>query len=580
MNRKAPAVGLPLPKTNEMERAAILAQLDRITAAPEFARSDRALRFLRLIVERTLDGRSDLLKESLLAIDAFGRPADFDPKADPVVRVEAIKLRRRLDEYYGRLPQEPVRISIPKGRYLAEFQHAVERKPPRRIVVLPFEDRQCPPAKEWFAPGMTDELIAALARVPGLLVVCRKSNTESSAYNLRLAGSLRWDDERVRVSVRVTSPDGSLLWSGQFDGASDASISVQESIAAAVASRLGLDIPQMPAVRREPLRAAREMVLRGGFELRTTSPGSLERARQCYRRAMVLDPEYAQPYAQMVRLALGEAIHGGGLPAARLSEAEDFMARALALDPESAETHLARGTLLARFLYQWEDAEESFRCALALDPSCAEAYHSLAHECYLPLGRFDEALAANERAVELEPDSQVMRVGIPWIRLVSGDIKEGRAAIEEMRAADPTFFFAQFGAAVAALWDDDPATAIPLLEPFAAVSPVAHTWLVVAYLKAGRTELAAAVRQQALERMQSPMAAALYAAAFGEFETAIEHLEQAVEEHDPNVFSLAVGPEFDVLREYPAYRLLLKRLSLPVLPPIRERVTSARLVSV
>jgi adenylate cyclase len=448
-----------------MDRDAVLLQLERIQADPEFSRSERAGRFLRLIVERTLAGNIDLLKECLLAVDVFGRPADFDPKADPVVRIEAIRLRRRLEDYYARQPQQPVRISIPKGRYLAEFRGAAQKTPQRRIIVSPFGDLQRVPGREWFAPGLTDELVSALARVPGLLVVCRHPGAADAAHDLRLAGSVRWDAQRVRVSVRVTGGDGSLLWSDRFDGTAEVSISLQESIAAAVATRLGLEVPLMPAGPRPVLPAARELFLRGRFEMHSTSPRAVELARACFQRAIAIDPDYPLPYVQLVRLSLMAAIHGHGFPDELLTEAQHFVARALALDPELAEAHLARGTLLARFLYQWDEAEESFRCAISLDPSYAEAHWALAQEYLLPLGRFEEAIRSNKRAVELEPNSQLFCIGVPWIRLVAGEVAEARAAFNRMRAEDPGFFFAQFAAAIAAVWDSDPEAAILLLEP-------------------------------------------------------------------------------------------------------------------
>jgi TolB-like protein/tetratricopeptide (TPR) repeat protein len=549
------------------DRSVVQFQLERILSAPEFWRSDRAARFLRLIVERTLDGRTDLLKESLLAIDAFGRPADFDPKADPVVRVEAIKLRRRLAEYYSREPNDPVRISIPKGRYVAEFNGRMDDAPLRRIIISPFDGHHSPPGSEWFAAGFTDELIAALARTPGLLVVCRQSGAASAEHDLRLTGSVRWDAQRVRISARVTDRDGSVLWSDNFDGTADASISIQESIAVTVASRLGLEVPRMATGSRSALPAARELYLRGRFEMHSTSPGALERAQACFERAIAIDTEYPLPYTQMVRLSLMAAIHGYGLPSERLTQAQHFVARALTLDPELPETHLARGTLLARFLYRWDDAEESFRCAIALDPSCAEAYWAMAHDCLLPLGRYAEAKASNQRAIELEPNSQLFCIGLPWVRLFAGEVPEARAAFERARAADPLFFFAQLGAAIAAISDDDPETAILILEPFASASPAADLWLAIAHLRAGQTGLAATLRCRWTAEQQAPTALALYEAAGGNSEAAILHLENAIQEHDAHVCYIAVHPIFKSLRGEPRFLQLLKRLSLPV-PPI------------
>src|SRR5262250_1931452 len=86
--------------TEGAERQVVLRQLDRVLASPGFVRNERLSRFLRFVLERHLEGRASELKESLLAIEIFGRPPDYDPKQDPIVRTEASRLRARLSEYY------------------------------------------------------------------------------------------------------------------------------------------------------------------------------------------------------------------------------------------------------------------------------------------------------------------------------------------------------------------------------------------------------------------------------------------------------------------------------------------------
>jgi len=105
--------------TEEAEGQAARRQLDRILASPGFARNERLSRFLRFVVERHLEGRDTELKESLLAIEVFGRPPDYDPKQDPIVRTEASRLRARLSEYYlGAGKDDPVVIEVPRGAYV------------------------------------------------------------------------------------------------------------------------------------------------------------------------------------------------------------------------------------------------------------------------------------------------------------------------------------------------------------------------------------------------------------------------------------------------------------------------------
>src|SRR5262252_4231211 len=100
-------------------------QLERILQSPGFSRNDRISRFLRFVVERHLEDRDNELKESLIAIEVFGRPPDYDPKRDPIVRAEASRLRARLNEYYlAQGKDDPVVIELPKGGYIPVVRSA------------------------------------------------------------------------------------------------------------------------------------------------------------------------------------------------------------------------------------------------------------------------------------------------------------------------------------------------------------------------------------------------------------------------------------------------------------------------
>lgn len=125
----------------------IRAQLGRLLASEALAGSDQLKRLLRVVVERTLDGRGDLVKEYNLGLEVFNRPPNYDPKLDPIVRVQARRLRAKLDEYYaGQGAEDPLRIQIPKGAYVPVFEAnagapgpltgpaQADRTPRRRIV--------------------------------------------------------------------------------------------------------------------------------------------------------------------------------------------------------------------------------------------------------------------------------------------------------------------------------------------------------------------------------------------------------------------------------------------------------------
>src|SRR5579863_9439109 len=124
-----------------MEPERVRAQLDRIQASAAFADAERASKFLRFIVNRALDGRTGEIKESVIAVEALGRNPSFDSKSDSIVRVEAGRLRDRLNSYYaGEGRSDPVLISLPKGGYVPEFaERQAPDEPPlkQRRSVLP-----------------------------------------------------------------------------------------------------------------------------------------------------------------------------------------------------------------------------------------------------------------------------------------------------------------------------------------------------------------------------------------------------------------------------------------------------------
>ena len=213
----------------QFEVQAARRQLERVLASPGFSRNKRLGRFLQFIVEQHLEGKDGEIKESVIALEVFGRGPDHDPKQDSIVRTEATRLRARLGEYYlGKGKDDALVIELPKGGYAPVFRQATvepailktaagiqmetrktsDRKnrltiaawigllavaalsglavfrstrkssiprPEKSIAVLPFLDLSPTKDQEYFCDGMTDELISELARIDGLRVVARTS---------------------------------------------------------------------------------------------------------------------------------------------------------------------------------------------------------------------------------------------------------------------------------------------------------------------------------------------------------------------------------------------------------------------
>ena len=234
---------------------AIREQLERILASLQFAASEGARRLLRFVVEETLAGRADRLKEYTLATEVFGRDESFDPKLNPTVRVEAGRLRQRLEHYYLTLGRDdPVLIELPRGGYVPRFEgssdvlhlsddFAVVAKEldasagdfaptlpgGPAIAVLPFENLGAEGDRP-FANGISIEILTALSCFREFRLVGRSTvfayRGERDVAQLRanlganyiLSGSIRRDAERVRVHAELVNPaDGQVLWVEHFD---------------------------------------------------------------------------------------------------------------------------------------------------------------------------------------------------------------------------------------------------------------------------------------------------------------------------------------------------------------------------
>jgi serine/threonine-protein kinase len=229
-------------------------QLDKLLASRWFARSERMCRFLRFAVDRTLAGTVDDLKEYLVGVEVFDRGADYDPRVDPIVRVEARRLRAKLEAYYASAGKEDaVRIEFPKGAYAATFLDRTKalhvqpaEKSAARIILLPFTSLS-PESADHFSEGLTEELILLLTRVQGLRLLAW--NTDSPCPEERSAGTIlrgSWRHMGFRI-IRVTAQlidvqSGTYLWSDAFERDVEDPVAMQEEIARAIVEAVRLKL--------------------------------------------------------------------------------------------------------------------------------------------------------------------------------------------------------------------------------------------------------------------------------------------------------------------------------------------------
>ena len=256
-------------KIDVVEREGIEQELGRVLRSGPFRKCAQLSRFLRFAVTQALAGDEGILKETLIAVEIFGRPPDYDPSIDPVVRVEARRLRKKLAEYYqGEGSRDPLRIDVPKGGYFAAFLRQEHAPVPRSIAVLPFADHSADQTLGALSDGLTARLIARLASSGGLRLVSstsvfrfkehvddpRRLGSELNA-ELVLEGSLRKAGKRYRCDTQlISSADGLHVWAGSFDFGSRNVFAVEDAFAARIADGVStlLRATQEPCVAVEP----------------------------------------------------------------------------------------------------------------------------------------------------------------------------------------------------------------------------------------------------------------------------------------------------------------------------------------
>ena len=252
-------------------------------ASPTFQQVDRLKRFLSFIVTETIAGRGDQLKEYVVGVQVFGKESSFDPRTDPIVRVQARRLRARLARYYREDGQtDETVIDLPKGGYLPVFKRregggAIAGGPSARPWSAGTPWPSCPstitarPAtSDYVCKGVRQEIIHGLARVAALRVIAwdpadltprrggRRDRRAASAAAMIITGSIQGSGERLRVTTQlVDAASGRYCWSESIDGQAQDLFALQEQVAETVVKRLRpelIEAAAAPGARAGPRR--------------------------------------------------------------------------------------------------------------------------------------------------------------------------------------------------------------------------------------------------------------------------------------------------------------------------------------
>ena len=420
----------------ESDQKAIREQLVRILNSGSFHQSQRRQRFLEYLVNETLAGRSERLKGYNVALEVFDRPETFDPVTDPLVRIEAARLREKLREYYGTDGQgDPIHIDLPKGTYTPqiEFRQAASPNPwsaftplseKASIAVLPFESMGNDPRWDRFADGITEDIVTDLAHSKDLFVVARNSTEvyRGKPADVRnvgrdlgvryvLEGSIQPLGDQIRVTAQlIDTRTGGHVWSDRYDRPATDLFKVQSDVTEKIGATLtgyegAVAEAERSLIRRKPpsdLTAYDTYLLGMEAKHKVTKEG-LDEGERLFRKALEIDPQLARAYVGLAYIYVYRIELGLGTSVAdNLTKLMEAARNAVRLDPNDGETQLVLGH---PFAYQGmaDQALEQFAKAEALAPNNADLLICIAW--LLPqFGQPDRAVELTEKALKLNPN--------------------------------------------------------------------------------------------------------------------------------------------------------------------------------
>jgi len=454
------------------------------------------------------------------------------------------------------------------------------------IAVLPFVDMSPGKDQEYFADGMSEEVLNVLSQLPQLHVIARTSSfsfkgkeadiaTIARTLNVAhlLEGSVRKSGDTVRITVQlIRASDSTHLWSQTYDRKLTNVFKLQDEIARAVVA--ALQVKLLPA-ERERLAAAPtvnaeayDAYLKGLYHWYKLSPEGLDAAEHYFNLALSKEPGYARAYAGIGLLWMGRNQMGFSSPADGVPKAKAAALKAVELDDSLPDAHYVLAIVYTWADWNWPAAESEFRRAIELRPGFADAHIYYSHFLNI-MRRPDEAMAEGRRALELDPFNGLFQalygVDLVFVHQYDAAITEFTRAL----TADPGFAFALGGLFGTHHLKGDHARALDFLKDYTSAAGYVEVTRFLAQNPTGadysETMHGAAEALEARSRTTFvlPCEIASWYCYAGDKNRCLEWLERAYVIRDPNLPYLG-WPDWDSVRSDPQFLDLLKRMRLPV----------------
>jgi TolB-like protein len=578
----------------------IRSQLALILQSDFFVQSDRLGRFLRFTVENALSGNSHVLKEYVIGTEVYDRKTPYHPSQDSIVRTEARRLRTKLKEYYeSNGKDDPIFIYLRPGTYVPVFRRnekssngdfkqtftnggLLAEGEGVSLAVLPFTDLSGHPLSSLCAQGITDELAHAFARTEGIKVASATSVAKLAALprdipslarelgvQFVIEGSVRADNNRLRITSRVLNSDGFQLNSQRFETEvnPESIFQIEEQIARAFISRAR---PEQSHIRHRKATAGALMlsvyplIIQAEAHLDEGAAVDMQSALVKFQQAAQLAPDFARIFCGISQCHVEMILRGIYPFSAALAEAKDAALQAVERDPYMIESYSCLGCVQT-LEWKWQEAEASFKKALQQG-----THVGVARQYALFLAatrRFDEAAYYLEIAQRTDPFSFRQKIARAKFLFLSRQYEEGAKLASGPLVYGPypveALLYIAFMNALRGKKDEarhvaesirpDSGAQLPMMAGMAEA-------LMMSGEKAHAHRLAKDFRLLASPPPISRFRQALLALSLEETSMALSLLLAAAEAREPELLWIAVDPRFDPIREEPGFKRVVAEI--------------------
>jgi TolB-like protein/DNA-binding winged helix-turn-helix (wHTH) protein/Flp pilus assembly protein TadD len=456
----------------------------------------------------------------------------------------------------------------------------------RSLAVLPLESLSSDASQDYFADGMTDELISDLGQISALRVISRTSVmgykrarkplpqiARELDVDAVVEGTVLRSGDQVRITAQlIEASTDKHLWSQSYEGQLRDTLALQNQVAQAIADQIRINLNSQERAALKNVRVvnaqAYESYLKGRYFWNKRTAEGLKVALAYFNQAIDEDPKYAQSYSGLADTyaLLGDWQYAVMTPKEALPKAKAAAIKALELDSTLGEAHNSLAFCLDGFDWDFPSAGKEFQRAIELNPGYATAHHWYAWHLSL-LGRYDEAIAEMRKAENLDPLSLIINADLAELLLLAHSYDESILQSHKTIEMDRNFALAhnQLGQAYLQKHMNDEAVAeLQEAVQLSAGSPTCIANLARAYAASGKGSEAAKLLNDLKKRSNStyshaPEIAMIYTA-LGDRDQAMLWLEKGYEERfNPGVL---LRPGFDPLRSEPRFQELLRRIGL------------------